>query len=156
LFKWETQKKKRVLTSTSYTSTGFPKVPPLRINLPPPQTVPPLSIHLPPKKTSPKKVAQKLIAKFPFGKKKKSPKKLPKKLPKTSMMVRILLEKLKTTVIPIKKTKMLADPKNGITTKENGMDHARTHLEFQNQRYSRFWSDFGKSDPFYLFSRIDT
>jgi hypothetical protein len=99
LFKWETQKKKRV--------------PPLRIRLPLTQKVPLLRIRLPPKKKSPKKVAQKLIVKFPFGKKKKSPKKSSKK----SMMVRIPLEKLRN-VTPVKKTKTLADLKMRLAQKK--------------------------------------
>ena len=82
LFKWETQKKKRV--------------PPLRIRVPPPQAsplqvsplrtppkVPPLRIHLP-KKKSPKKKAEKLIVKFPFGKKKKN---RPRNLPRDHLKV---------------------------------------------------------------------
>jgi hypothetical protein len=117
LFKWETQKKKRV--------------PPLRIRLPPQvsplrtpptQKVPPLRIRLPkkksPKKKSPKRKAEKLIVKFPFGKKKKSPKKSPKRSPKKkSLMVRIPLEKLRK-VTPEKKTKTLADLKMGLAQKK--------------------------------------
>jgi hypothetical protein len=110
LFKWETQKKKRV--------------PPLRIRLPP--QVPPLRIRLPkkkspkkksPKRKSPMRKAEKLIVKFPFGKKKISPKKTPKRSPKKSMMVRIPLEKLRS-VTPVKKTKTLADLKMGLAQKK--------------------------------------
>jgi hypothetical protein len=123
LFKWETQKKKRV--------------PPLRIRLPPTQKVPPLRIRLPPKKKSPKQKSPtgKLIVKFPFGKKKKSPKKsmmvripleevrksmmvrIPLEKVRKSMMVRIPLEKLRN-VTPVKKTKMLADLKMGLAQKK--------------------------------------
>jgi hypothetical protein len=102
LFKWETQKKKRI--------------PPLRIRLPSTLKVPPLRIRLPSKKKPPKKVAEKLIVKFPFGKKKKSPKKSPKKS-KKSMMVRIPLEKLRS-VTPVKKTKTLADLILGLAQKK--------------------------------------
>jgi hypothetical protein len=109
LFKWETQKKKRV--------------PLLRIRLPPTQKVPPLRIRLPPKKKSPKRKSpkkkssmksptRKLIVKFPFGKKKS-----PKKSPKKSLMVRIPLEKLRS-VTPVKKTKTLADLKMGLAQKK--------------------------------------
>jgi hypothetical protein len=113
LFKWETQEKKRV--------------PPLCIRLTPTQKVPPLRIRLPPKKKSSKKKSpkrksptQKLIVKFPFGKKKspkKSPKRSPKKSPKKSMMVRIPLEKLRSVTL-VKKTKTLADLKMGLAQKK--------------------------------------
>jgi hypothetical protein len=113
LFKWETEKKNRVL--------------PLRIRLPPTQKVPHLRIRLPkkksPKRRSPKRKSptQKLIVKFPFGKKKKSPKKFPKrtpkKSPKKSMMVRIPLEKLRSVTL-VKKTRTLADLKMGLAQKK--------------------------------------
>jgi hypothetical protein len=83
LFKWETQMKKKVPPLRMRLPA---KVPPLCIRLP--DKIHPLRIRLPSKKKSPKKVAEKLIVKFPFGKK-KSPKKLPKKSSKKSMMVRI-------------------------------------------------------------------
>jgi hypothetical protein len=67
-------------------------------------------------KKSPKK--SKLIVKFPFGKKKKRlPKRSPKTPTKKSMMVRILLQKLKN-VTPVKKTKTLADLKLGLAQKK--------------------------------------
>ena len=133
LFKWETQKKKRV--------------PPLRIRVPrptptgspvhqtPDQTplrVSPLRIRLKkkksPKRKSPQRKSpkrQKLIVKFPFGKKKKkrSPKKSPKRSPKTpkKVVVRIPLEKVRNPSpikTPVKKTKTLADLKLGLAQKK--------------------------------------
>jgi hypothetical protein len=95
-------KEKESRTPASPTSTGFHKVSPLRISLPP-------------KKKSSKKVAQKLIVKFTFGKKKK---KSPKKSPKKSLMMRIPLTKLKTPVTPVKKTKTLAELKVGLVQKK--------------------------------------
>jgi hypothetical protein len=62
----------------------------------------------------PKRQAEKLIVKFPFGKKKK---KSPKKSPPKKLMVRIPLEKLRNPS-PIKKTKTLADLKLGLAQKK--------------------------------------
>jgi hypothetical protein len=66
---------------------------------------------------------EKLIVKFPFGKKKKrspkkSPKKSRKKSPKRSLMVRIPLDKLRAPVTLVKKTKTLADLKMGLAQKK--------------------------------------
>jgi hypothetical protein len=66
------------------------------------------------RKKSPEKKSptQKLIVKFPFGTKKRSPKKLPKK----SMMVRIPLKKQKT---PDQENQDVSRSENKISTKEN-------------------------------------
>ena len=129
LFKWETQKKKKAPPKRR----AARKVPPLRLKLPAaaaappvsplqlPAKVPPLRLSLK-KKKSPK---QKLIVKYSFGKKKKSPqkkspkKKSPKKKSpqKKSLMVKIPLEKLRN-VTPEKKTKTLADLKMGLALKK--------------------------------------
>jgi hypothetical protein len=128
LFKWETQKKKRVPLLRIRVPD---KVPPLRMRIPA-KVSPPLRIRLPPLRKYPRFVyayhlrrdhprrnhprgnhpLKKLIVKFPFGKMKKSPKKS-----KKSMMVRIPLEKLRS-VTPVKKTKTLADLKFGLAQKK--------------------------------------
>jgi hypothetical protein len=119
LFKWETQKKKRVPPLCIRVPPLTPAVsPPVSLHQAPPQ-VSPLRIRLPkkksPKRKSPKRKSpkrkpptQKLVVKFPFRKKKKSPKRSPKRSPKTppkkSRMVRIPFEKLRKPT-HVKKTR---------------------------------------------------
>jgi hypothetical protein len=105
-----------------------------------------------PKKKSPKKVAQKLIDKFPFGKK-KSPKKSPKKSSKKSMMVRIPLEKLRN-VTPVKKTRTLADLKMGLAQKK--MERAMRGPIGSSRTSDTGGFTLGKRNPFHPFRGIDT